>query len=393
LRGAGAVLASLLAALVLAEIGARSITETLPNGIQKFGEVTLVPLRPAEEQVRGELTKARRDPMLMRDPDIGWTVRPDKQDDANQTNSQGVRANPARIFAGAPPDGKVRIVTIGDSFVYCSQVDNGETWQDYLGLMREDLEILNLGLPGGGTDQAFLRWQRDGRKFRSHIVILGIWPDNIFRNLSVLEYYLTRISIPKTKPRLAMGATGTWQFVNLPIMSEDEQVDTLSRPEGKALLSHEYWYEPGDVKATSFRRVRLLQIVESLWRRYQIRQTHERLYSGEIPDGIEVTLQIAKMFAEQVRATGAVPLILMIPDRERLAMHVGTEPFPLVRRLRDAGIEVLDLGPTFGAEVLREGAVRYYVGGIGHHSPFGNRVFAKYLERDLRPWIARAQGR
>ena len=57
------------------------------------------------------------------------------------------------------------------------QVNNGETWQDYLEQMRDDVEFLNLGLPGGGTDQAFLRWKQDGIQFKSHIVILGIWPE------------------------------------------------------------------------------------------------------------------------------------------------------------------------------------------------------------------------
>ena len=380
----------LFVTFILAEVTARMITETGPNGIQKFRDVVLLPLRPNETQVRQALDKMSRDPLLMRDSDIGWKVRPNKNDDDNQTNAQGIRTDPERIFSLNPPDGKVRILTVGDSFVYCSQVGNGETWQHYLEQTRDDLEILNLGLPGGGSDQAFLRWNRDGKPLKPHIVILGIWPDNIFRNLNVLEYYRTHTSIPMTKPRLVADAAGTWKFVNSPIMSDDELVATLTNPEGKPILKHEYWYDPDDTKLAPYRRLRVIQVVESVWRRYQIRQTHRTLYSGAVPDGIEVTLAIVKMFATEAHDAGSIPLVLLIPDRERLAVHAGDKPFPLIQALRDAGIEVIDMGPTFGYEVMKEGAAKYYVGGVGHHSPLGNQVFARHLERELRPWIKKA---
>jgi hypothetical protein len=37
-----------------------------------------------------------------------------------------------------------------------------------------NLQFLNFGTPGSGTDQAFLRWRRDGRHFKSDVVLLGI---------------------------------------------------------------------------------------------------------------------------------------------------------------------------------------------------------------------------
>src|SRR5262249_12857941 len=120
------------------------------------------------------------------------------------------------------------------------------------------------------------------------------------------------------------------------------------------------------------------------------RQTYRKMYPGEIPYGIDVTLEIVKLFTKEVRDAGSIPLVLLIPDRRRLDMHVGEKPFRLVEAMRDAGIDVIDTGPTFGYEIMREGAARYYVDGVGHHSPFGNQVFARYLENELRPWIKKA---
>jgi hypothetical protein len=256
--------------------------------------------------------------------------------------------------------------------------------------MRDDVEVLNLGLPAAGTDQAFLRWRRDGKPFKSHIVLLGIWPDNIFRNLNIVEYYRTQSTLPFTKPRLALDDDGAWRFVNLPVMSDDELVDTLTNPEGSPLLKYEFWYDPRDTAPSPYRRVRVLQLAESVWRRYQRKLTYRKIYTGEIPDGIEVTLAIVRLFAEEVHDAGSIPIVLMIPDRKRLDLQAGETTFPLVERMRAEGIDVIDMGPTFGYEIMTEGPARYYVGGVGHQSPFGNRVFARYLEKDLRPWIEKA---
>ena len=50
------------------------------------------------------------------------------------------------------------------------------------------------------------------------------------------------------------------------------------------------------------------------------------------------------------------------------------------------------MGPSFGYEVMREGAgvgITWTV--VGHNSAFGNLLFARYLEKELRPWIEKAK--
>ena len=113
---------------------------------------------------------------------------------------------------------RLRIVTVRDSYVYCLQVKNGETWQDYLEMMRNDVEFLNFGIPGGGVDQAYLRWLRDGRKFNPDIVILGIWPDNVIRDLMITSCYRGQSGVAHNKPRLILEHVGGSRFVNYPTM-------------------------------------------------------------------------------------------------------------------------------------------------------------------------------
>ena len=387
--------------LAIAEGTARILTGVRPNGMKYVRilnvELGLVPFRPDEAHVRKVIELLRHDPLLTRDPDLGFNVVRNRAYNGDYTNAQGFRANPERLYSFDPPTGKIRIQTVGDSFVYALEVKNGETWQDYLEQTRDDIELLNLGVPAFGTDQAYLRWKRDGSQFKSQIVILGIWPDNIFRNLTILSFYRDQVGLGLTKPRLVIDAAGTTKFVNAPVMSDDELVTTFTHPEGSQLLHYDYWYNHDKTKDTLYRRVRILQIIESVWWRYQLKKIHSKIYSGEIPDGIDVTVAIAKLFVKEVRAAGSIPIVLIIPDQALMFMEAAENQFPLVRQLRNAGIDVIDMGPTFGKEATEKGAADYYTRrpeaptGMGHYSPFGNHVFANYLEKELRPFIEKAK--
>ena len=67
------------------------------------------------------------------------------------------------------------------------------------------LEVLNFGVKGFGTDQAFLRYKKDGIKYNSHIVLIGFMSENIFRNVNVFRpFYLKNTKFPLTKPRFIL---------------------------------------------------------------------------------------------------------------------------------------------------------------------------------------------
>jgi hypothetical protein len=384
------VLIMSLILFALLEVGVRFLTHPGPGGTLLFRNLALLPYRPEEAKVREALDKLRFDPLLQRDPDIGWTIRANKHDDANQTNAQGIRGTPGTRYPDQPGEGKLRIIAVGDSFTYCSEVNNGQTWEEYLERGRSDIEVLNMGLPGGGSDQAYLRWKRDGRPLHAHIVLLCIWPDNLFRNLGVVSYYRSQGDVAFCKPRLVRDGS-EWKWVNAPIMSEAEYVAAVTHPEDAPLLRSDYWFHIEDTTPSLIRSFRLTGLLSSAWRRNQQRLTYQRLLTGEDHQAIDVTVEIARRFSEDVKAAGSIPLIVIIPDRERLALHTGPKPWVMVQALREAKLDVIDTGPTFGAEVQKAGPANYYVNGVGHHSPFGNQSFAQHLQRELSPWLEKAQ--
>ena len=81
------------------------------------------------------------------------------------------------------PDRPCRVHTYGDSFTHCDQVNDGETWQEYLAAhLREP--IRNYGVGGYSVYQAYRRMRtvRDAGQ-RAQYVILNIYSDDHYRNL------------------------------------------------------------------------------------------------------------------------------------------------------------------------------------------------------------------
>jgi len=88
-------------------------------------------------------------------------------------------------------DQPCRINTYGDSFTQCAQVNDGETWQEFLAAhIREP--IRNFGVGGYGVYQAYLRAMRhEATDVAAENIILNIWDDDHFRNLDVSRWIRT----------------------------------------------------------------------------------------------------------------------------------------------------------------------------------------------------------
>jgi hypothetical protein len=81
------------------------------------------------------------------------------------------------------PGRKVRINTYGDSFTECNQVNDGETWQEYLAAHFGE-PIGNFGVGGYGAYQAYRRLLRNERtQDGAENVVLYVWGDDTVRSM------------------------------------------------------------------------------------------------------------------------------------------------------------------------------------------------------------------
>jgi hypothetical protein len=97
---------------------------------------------------------------------LGWRVRPNLHD-ANflgtgiemRTNARGLRED-HDVAPSAAPD-RLRVLCVGDSFTFGNGVSNRDTWCAQLASQDRRFEGVNMGTPGYGADQAYLRYLRD----------------------------------------------------------------------------------------------------------------------------------------------------------------------------------------------------------------------------------------
>lgn len=368
------------------EIATRLMTQITPFGTQSVFGIPLLPYRPDQDTVRSFLhrryaSEAKAHPYSMYSDEIGWTLKANATTPMYTTNSQRVRTDPDRVYGLTPEPGRLRIVAVGDSFTHASEVRLEETWGAFLEASDPKFEVINMGVPSYGTDQAFLRWRLEGRRFRSHVVILGIWPGDICRNLNKNRYLFSPAGPFSPKPRFRLEGS-VLVLDPIPESSEDAIVQALSNPRDGDLYADDYWRLAPMHEDKMVYRSRLVRFVLSMRANIARQKMRERLYLDEDPLANDVTVAIAGQFAQEVRAEGARPLVLIFPMREFSELLPDGQTLPLVTKLRAAGIDTLDIQPSV-SDVTNEKGKDYYFMPGGHLNAEGNRLVAEKLRAHL----------
>jgi hypothetical protein len=376
-------LASAVVALAMLELAARLATKEGLNGMPTIGPYALLPFRPTRQAAEGWAKRGERAAYVAPDRELGWTLRPSatrEEDGVRLTsNAQGFRARPERSFDARPAAGRRRVLLAGDSQVHGNEVELQQNFASQMESARSDLEVVNLAVPGYGTDQAFLRWRRVSEELAADAAVLGIWPENMLRNLNVLRFYLQPAGgLLFCKPRFVLES-GELRLVNSPVVDSAEQVRALATGSGSELLELERWFDPSLTRDRAIYQSRLVRALLSLSFQQRRAAERERCYSGADPAAIQLTAAIAARFQAEVRAKQQIALVLVIPMREHVPTHVEQGSTALVRALREAEVDVLDLFPAFAAAPELDELFLP----SGHLSPAGHTLVARFLGDEL----------
>jgi hypothetical protein len=261
--------------------------------------------------------------------------------------------------------------------------------QDALG---GDFEVLNGGVPGYGTDQALLRARRLRETLRPDVVVLGIYLQDLLRNLTlfrVVKHPFTQF--PWSKPRFILDGEGV-KLINHPVEAwPPPEVERVLLDYKRSPLSrHDRMWWPGLYEESGWYGSRL-------WRYWESRRIHRERYDAtqrftrEGGEGVLVTARIARLFREETQAEGIRAYVVLLPGVEGLpGYREGGRP-PLrylhgeLERVSvpfaDAGTALwqsLDHGSGEKPEVL-------YVNGVGHPNRRANGVIARVVATLVRP--------
>ena len=262
------------------------------------------------------------------------------------------------------PDGARRLTLLGDSFVFGAGVREDERLGDRLAAAVPGLEVVSLGLPAWGTDQALLAWSElEGPHTASQLVVLAYGPEHVLRNAAAQR-------MGRAKPRFELrGETG-------------EELELVGVPVPP-------WSDAAAPRASSWGSPRLLLRRHS--RLYALLAQALRAPAGAAEDPYpqyaadapawRLTRALLAELQARVDARGARLALVFVPEARHLAPGFGEAHR---RAVLDAcaalDLPALDLTPAL-RDASGEGPLYFPVD--GHWTAAGHAVAATSLERFL----------
>ncbi|MDJ0870061.1 MAG: hypothetical protein QNK03_28490 [Myxococcota bacterium] len=289
---------------------------------------------------------------------LGWSMKPNLRLPLLRTNSVGMRAE--REFAEARTPGVSRVVLVGDSYTMGATVGDEDSWHSVLA--RDFLpgwEVLNLGVSGYAVDQAVLRYELLGSRYRPDVVVLGFYVRDHYRNLSSFRGY--------AKPRFRLGPDGALTLHDAHLMPPEALYEA---------------YRSGRRRAGGWSYSYALAVAAQAW---ELSVARRRVERGDAD--WQLTAAILERFRDRVEADGATPVLLIIPTRPKRYHGWVYEQIDLLAReeARRLGMLAVALADSFHAEpdAAREEPLFRPREQGGHLTEAGNREMARLLARAL----------
>jgi len=389
--------------VVIAEVGLRLIVTYFRREFQWL-------ITAEDEHPRIDPVGLKKFLAISFEPDLGWSRKPGTTGTEKgkyghirfTIDAQGARSTPSGGEA-AP-----HIATFGDSYTFCRQVEDHETWQCELG-RKLKAGVLNYGNGNYGVDQALLRYEKTDLPSSVRMVVLGFVPETICRIHSYWKHYLEFGNTLAFKPRFVLEDGRLALIPNIMQSEEDfhhlaDKLDTIRRYDlfyRRKFRSMQFRF-PYLVSflrhpVRNFRLIFFLCIragarwigktsdrIENhpftLIMRDNIKQAH-RMYVD--PRATRLLRAILLRFKEAARRRGHAPFLLVMPQRIDLELSLRRTP-EYARFYRDLGEEVpvIDLTEVLRQYPLDEIFVEDSYG--GHYSHKGNMIIADCLEERLR---------
>lgn len=324
------------------------------------------------------------------DAELGWDWRPSSASEDGLYLTDALAARGPREYGRAPAPGMRRILTFGNSFTFCDEVPAEDSFQTQLEALDPGFEVLNFGVSGYGTDQAWLRYQRIGRDLGAEVVCLGLMLENIGRNVNRYRpLWASRTGVCVTKPRFLIDDAGALTLQPQPFATRAELHAAIE--DGSVLeriAEHEYWLGRPEVPTG---RLSSLVRLATGYLAYRER-TPALLWRDTEGEPFRVTLAILEGFHRQALADGArLAPILIFPAMDDL-VRFGLRDAPywtaLFDELERRAIPYVDFVTPLTERARELGGDPRVLYQGGHLSRTGNALVA----RTLRAWV-RAQGR
>ncbi len=251
----------------------------------------------------------------------GWAVMPNVRNMTPfgkgkivNSNSKGLRGSNEYSYSRTPD--KQRILVLGDSFTFGTDVSDNETYAHYLESSLPNTEVLNFGVQGYGQDQSLLYLQEEGVKYHPDVVLLGFMFMDAYRNLWNFFAF--------AKPKFDMTQHGL-KLTDVPVPTPEQ---VLAR-------------EPYRSKALDVAFILREKVRWSLGRNEK--------------EAMQLTRPILDQIVNTTRGIGAIPVFVYMPAYEEvddLSDTMSPHEQYLNAFCKERGIACMFLRPQFRREAL-----------------------------------------
>jgi hypothetical protein len=281
---------------------------------------------------------------------------------------------------------KSLISAFGDSYTYCAEVKDHETWEERLSALLQE-NVYNFGVGGYGTDQATLKFLSVFPNVRTPIVILGLATENINRIVNVYRpFYYEKTLVKLTKPRFVLKGDRLFLSPN-PVPSLRRIKDLRNADFLKQLGRNDFWFNRDRYPELRFPYLKIL-FNRRIWREIiygkKISDMSPRPYENlwEDKEASALMFKILESFATRAREYGAVPIVMISPSQaEVLEKFERRKDSAAEKKIldfcRERDILVFNSIQALANRVDSAGDVESFFS--GHVSFKGNQIIAEAL--------------
>ena len=263
--------------------------------------------------------------VVVYDETLGWTYRPNsiRQAGTFTINDSGFRSK--HNYSPVPSPDTLRIALFGDSFTAGDEVSDDEAWARKLEIMLTEMglraEVLNFGVGAYGMDQAYLRYKEQGKDFAPDIVIFGLQPENLARNLNVFRQLMHGSGPPFSKPRFTVK-NDRLELINSPTRPPEQLIAAFEDFGNQPLAPYEYHYASRYVVSNWWAASRLASL---LYAALKGDDEDPSVYEQDTEGG-QLGRAIIDAFAEDVAGQNATFVVVHLPLQWHLLRYYNASP-------------------------------------------------------------------
>jgi hypothetical protein len=281
----------------------------------------------------------------------------------------------------------------GASFVWGGEIPLADGWVEQLS-RKLGCWVANYGVPGYGTDQAYVRFQRM-KQDQAPVTMLGFSPEHIMLNVNQYRGFMGYGPSPTgIKGRFILDGEGRLEWIHRPRISEKEFVEFLRDPAN--LLPHEYLLPDTPDGPVTLRFPYTLTVARvALMPRLRVRFTGRPSWAdfyraGHRSGGLALTAAIVEAFVREAERRDKRALIVVLPGASNFraeAKFGQPEYAPLMAALAAKNIDVFDPSPALLTALGQRSYCELYTAPAdceGHFGIEGSRIVADVIMAELR---------